>query len=117
MITFEDTVTIATLAVVTVKVGGACLTLAIAGAAVEAMWPGAQTRILTRAWEAYVSGFYGVLRALWLVVGWPVRMGWGLAVTYLHLGYGRHTRFTHGEHRPVTVRRRHAGPTYNVRLA
>lgn len=71
-------------AVILTRVGGVALTLAIAGAMVEAMWPGAQDAMATRVWGWLVSTIRMALRLIYLLTcGWAI-LAYRLAVTYLH---------------------------------
>lgn len=93
----QDVVTVAQAAIVTSYAGGAALTLAIAGAMVEALWPGVQNRTGARVWEALVWVASMALRLLHLIACGPVILAYRLAVTYLHTypadkGSGRHYR-------------------------
>jgi len=107
---YADKAAVAEAAIWTVRLGGAALTLAIAGAMVEAMFPGVQNAVGARVWDGLVSAFSVALRVFYLVMaGLPI-LAYRLAVTYGHVGArsARHTYVTRGRHRPEYVKTHHA---------
>lgn len=87
----ENVATVAQAAIVASYAGGAALTLAIAGAMVEAMWPGLQNRVGAQVWAGLVWLASMALRLFYLVTCGPFILAYRLAVTYLHVG-GRRAR-------------------------
>lgn len=109
MISVDAAGMVAETAIVLAVTGGAALTLAVAGAMVEAMFPGVQARMGTRVWASLVWALSVALRLF--------SLPYLLAVTYVHLGTGRHSIVSRGHHRPGTAQRWKASPrTYDIRV-
>lgn len=100
---YEGAVTLASVAVPTVRYLGAALTLAISGALWQAVGPASYTRVTTWA----VRALRGALRLAVAILGLPVRTVVNLGRTYLHWGWRgqAHTYVKAGRHRPEYVAR------------
>lgn len=79
-------------AVILTRAGGVALTLAIAGAMVEALWPGVQDAAASLVWGWLISAPSLALRLFYLLTLGVLILAYRLAVTYLHTGgkTGRH---------------------------
>lgn len=97
----ETTTQVATVAIWVAWMTGASLTLAVLGAACEAMWPGS----LAWTWVGFFSGLSVALRLFMLVT--LLGLAWRILVTYLH-PYRGHPVTRHGR-LPESTRRRVAG--------
>lgn len=106
-----DTATqVATVATWVAWMTGASLSVAVLGAACEAMFPGS----LAWTWVGFLSGLSVALRLFMLVT--LLDFAWRVLVTYLHVGRARHTLVTRGRHRPSYVRT-HPASTWQARGA